>query len=188
MPEGPGKAIVAEKCGLCHQLTRVTETRTDREGWQNIVQAMVRAYSAPLTADQSTLVADYLASSFPGEARPALPPVPADNVKVEIREWEVPWKSTRPRDPSVAADGTIWFVGQQGHYVGHLNPATGEFKKYDLGEGVGPHNQILDKNGNVWFAGNRVGYIGKLDPKTGAIEKFPMPDPTVRDPHTLVMD
>ena len=190
MPEGAGKEIVAAKCGSCHQLTRVTEYRNDREGWQMIVNQMVRAFSATLTSDEAATAADYLATSFPGEAKRAmpLPPLPADNVAVKIQEWEVPWKGTRPRDPSVAADGTVWFVGQMGHYVGHLNPATGEFKKFDLPDQAGPHNQILDKQGNVWFSGNRVGYIGKLDPKTGNIEKFPMPDPAIRDPHTMVFD
>src|SRR5690554_6043608 len=31
---------------------------------------------------------------------------------VAIQEWEVPWKDTRPRDPYVAPDGQVWFVGQ----------------------------------------------------------------------------
>lgn len=190
MPEGKGKEIVAAKCGTCHPLTRVTETRNSREGWQTTVQQMVSAFSTSLTPDEITVVTDYLATNFAGEAKAvaSLPPVAPDNVAVKIKEWTVPWKGTRPRDPSVAADGTIWFVGQQGHYIANLNPATGEFKRYDLEDGAGPHNQILDKQGNVWFAGNRVGYIGKLDPQTGAIEKFPMPDPAARDPHTLVMD
>src|SRR3712207_1925654 len=30
--------------------------------------------------------------------------------------------------------------------------------------------------------------IGKLDPATGQITRYPMPDPAVRDPHTLVFD
>ncbi|MBI3896131.1 MAG: lyase [Acidobacteria bacterium] len=190
MPEGKGKEIVGARCGNCHALTRVTEMRNSREGWQEIVQNMVRAFSAPLTPDEVATVADYLATNFPGEpkATTQLAPLSPDNVKVEIKEWEVPWKGTRPRDPSVAADGTIWFVGQQGHYIANLNPTTGEFKRYDLEDGTGPHTNILDKKGNVWFTGNRVGYIGKLDPQTGAIEKFPMPDPAARDPHSMFLD
>ena len=112
----------------------------------------------------------------------------AEPVEVKITEWEVPWQETRPRDPSVAQDGTIWFVGQRGNYVANLNPATGEFKKFDLEEGTGPHTQILDDKGNVWIAGNRKAYIGRLDPKTGEIKKYPMPNPEARDPHTLALD
>ena len=38
-----------------------------------------------------------------------------------VTEWTVPWPDTRPRDPSVGADGRVWFVGQVGNYVGVLN-------------------------------------------------------------------
>jgi hypothetical protein len=33
---------------------------------------------------------------------------------VAIEEWPVPWPGTRPRDPYVAPDGKVWFVGQTG--------------------------------------------------------------------------
>ena len=190
LPAGPGRELVAEKCAACHNLNRATGTRYNRAGWEEVVQMMVRSFSAPLTQEEAATAVNYLAANFLGDVAPPepLPPVPADNVTVTIKEWDVPWKGTRPRDPSVAADGSIFFVGQQGHYIGHFDPATEQFKRYELEEGAGPHNQIVDKKGYVWFAGNRVGYIGRLDPKTGEIKKYPMPDPAARDPHTLVLD
>lgn len=106
--------------------------------------------------------------------------------QVNIAEWDVPWERTRPRDPFVAPDGLVWFCGQQGGYLASLNPDTGEMKKYDLGEGAGPHNLIVAPDGMVWYAGNRRAHIGRLNPKTGEIIKFDMPDPAARDPHTLV--
>lgn len=101
---------------------------------------------------------------------------------VELEEWDVPWDDTRPRDPYVAPDGRVWFVGQRGDYVGVLAPSNGEFRRYDLDEGTGPHNLIVDDDGIVWYAGNRDAHIGRLDPATGEIEKIETP---VRDPHTL---
>ncbi|HEX9704334.1 MAG TPA: hypothetical protein VGA20_03740 [Gemmatimonadales bacterium] len=111
-----------------------------------------------------------------------------DAAPVDIKEWPVPWQNTRPRDPYVAPDGKVWFVGQTGDYLATLTPATGEFKRFELDKGAGPHNQIVDRDGMVWYAGNRAAHIGKLDPRTGAITKYPMPDTSVRDPHTLVFD
>ena len=105
---------------------------------------------------------------------------------IEIREWTVPWENSRPRDPYVGPEGRVWFVGQRSHYAAYLVPATGEFRKYDLDDGTGPHNLIVDAKGTVWYAGNRAAHIGKLDPATGAITKIPTPG--VRDPHTLVFD
>lgn len=106
-----------------------------------------------------------------------------------INEWQVPWGAeSRPRDPFVDREGKVWFVGQTGHYVGRLDPATGQFRKWDLPPGTGPHNLIVDARGIVWFSGNLVGYIGRLDPATGDIRRYPMPDTSVQDPHTLVFD
>ncbi|HEX7718260.1 MAG TPA: lyase, partial [Woeseiaceae bacterium] len=68
---------------------------------------------------------------------------PADS-PVDIREWLVPWEDSRPRDPYVADDGQVWFVGQRGHYVASLDPVSGDFNRFDLDLGTGPHNLIVD--------------------------------------------
>ncbi|MGP0630682.1 Vgb family protein [Nitrospina sp. 32_T5] len=107
---------------------------------------------------------------------------------VSITEWEVPWDDSRPRDPFVDPKGRVWFCGQKGGYIAYLEPASGTFKKFDLGPGAGPHNLIVDAAGFIWFAGNRNAYIGKLDPDTGGITRFEMPHKEARDPHTLVFD
>ncbi|NIQ03043.1 MAG: lyase [Nitrospinaceae bacterium] len=111
-------------------------------------------------------------------------PVQAEPVPID--EWRVPWDNTRPRDPYVDGQGRVWFCGQAGGYLATLDPESGQFKKYDLGPGAGPHNLIVDEADRIWFAGNRNAYIGRLDPATGKIRKFPMPDPEAGDPHTLV--
>ena len=112
----------------------------------------------------------------------------AGTVTVDIKEWQVPYDNSRPRDPYVAPDGMVWFCGQAGAYIAMLDPSSGEFKKYDMEDHVRPHNLIIDDQGIVWYAGNTLGYIGRLDPATGEIKKYPMPNDAVRDPHTMVFD
>jgi virginiamycin B lyase len=109
-------------------------------------------------------------------------------ITLTITEWEVPWADTRPRDPYVAPDGNVWFVGQTGHYVARFEPRTGEFKRFALDDGAGPHNLIVDPSGTIWYAGNRQAHIGKMNPATGAIQKIAMAEAGLRDPHTLVFD
>lgn len=109
--------------------------------------------------------------------------------KVQIQEWEVPWENSRPRDPYVAPDGDIWFVGQRTHYVAEFDPETEEFRKIDLEDGAGPHTVIVDAEGNPWYAGNRANHIGKINPETGEISKYLMPDDmSARDPHTMTFN
>jgi len=111
-----------------------------------------------------------------------------ENNDPKLTEWQVPWANTRPRDPYVAPDGKVWFVGQAGHYAGVLDPATGDIERVDLPEGAGPHNIVVDAEGVPWYTGNRVGNIGRIDPKTREVQIFPMSDERARDPHTMTFD
>jgi virginiamycin B lyase len=113
---------------------------------------------------------------------------PAQHAEVTFEEWTVPWANTRPRDPFVDAEGRVWFVGQAGNYIAYLDPASGEFRRYEIEDGTHPHNLIVDAAGMVWYAGNRNARIGRLDPRSGATQIHHMPDEAARDPHTLVFD
>jgi virginiamycin B lyase len=115
-------------------------------------------------------------------------PAAAGAEPVDISEWLVPWEKSTPRDPYVDQRGRVWFVGQRGDYVANLTPESGEFSRYDLDRGTGPHNLIVSPDGLVWYAGNRNRHIGQLNPATGRIQQFEMPDRSARDPHTLVFD
>ncbi len=91
---------------------------------------------------------------------------------VDIREWEVPWSESGLRDPFVEPSGRVLFVGQRGHYGASLNPESGEFERYELDPGTGPHNLTVAGDGTdaiVWSADNLMSHIGRLDPRTGAI-------------------
>lgn len=107
------------------------------------------------------------------------------NIPADIQEWSVPWDSTRPRDPYLAPDGLVWFVGQGGDYAARFDPNSEEFERFELPEGTGPHNLIVAADGSVWYAGNRNAHIGHLNPDDGSIQRFPTPEDQAKDPHTL---
>lgn len=97
----------------------------------------------------------------------------------------VPWPDTRPRDPYLAPDGKVWFVGQGGDYAAWFDSKTERFGKLGLASGTGPHNIIVDVDGNSWYAGNRNAHIGRIDANTQEIVQLPTPAPEAKDPHTL---
>lgn len=121
-----------------------------------------------------------------GEIEPIVSPVVEDPIEVEITEWPVPWKDSRPRDPDVAPNGVIWLVGQGGDYAARFDPTTKKFTQKVLPPGTGPHNIIIDRDGTLYIAGNRQAFIGRMNPYTGELFRFTMPNDTARDPHTLV--
>ncbi|MGE0404894.1 MAG: hypothetical protein AB7O65_01245 [Candidatus Korobacteraceae bacterium] len=109
-------------------------------------------------------------------------------LNVRIQEWDVPTTRSRPHDPAVAPDGSLWYTGQVVHKLGRVDIATGQIREWDVTPKSGPHGLVADKDGNIWYTGNANGTIGMLNPKTGEVKNFPMPDPRARDPHTPIFD
>src|SRR5262249_47115112 len=98
-------------------------------------------------------------------------------LKVTIREWDVPTKGAHPHEPAGGVDGALWFTEQMQNKIGRVDATTGEFKEFPLKvKDSGPHGLVADREGNIWFTGNFAHYIGKLDPKTGAVTEYKMPD------------
>jgi len=113
----------------------------------------------------------------------------ATTLSVQIKEFEVPTPRSRPHDPAVAPDGSLWYTGQSANKLGRLDPKTGEFKEFPLKTPAsGPHGLVADKDGNIWFTAISGGYVGKLDPKTGAITEYRPSDGAEIDPHTPAFD
>jgi virginiamycin B lyase len=114
------------------------------------------------------------------------PPVGAQEANAfNLKEWTAEWGG-RSRDPAVAPDGKVWFVGQAGNYIAYFDPKTEQFRRYEIEEGTNPHTLIVDAKGIVWYAGNRNARIGRLDPATGEIKTIMTGE--ARDPHTMVFD
>ncbi len=108
---------------------------------------------------------------------------------VQIKEFEVPTPNSRPHDPAVAPDGSLWYTGQAANKLGRLNPQTGQFSEYPLSTpDSGPHGLTADQEGNIWFTAISGGYVGKLNPKTGEIAEYRPSDGTKIDPHTPAFD
>ena len=63
-------------------------------------------------------------------SRGAAPPAnEVSELKVTIREWDVPTKGAHPHDPAVVTDGALWFTEQMANKLGRLDPATGTDRK-----------------------------------------------------------
>lgn len=108
---------------------------------------------------------------------------------VKINEYDVPTAKSRPHDPALAPDGSLWYTGQGANKLGRLDPKTGAFKEFALKTpNSGPHGLVADKDGNIWFTAISAGYVGKLDPKTGEITEYHPEGGVQIDPHTPVFD
>lgn len=124
-------------------------------------------------------------------ATPAAQAQDAPAGAARIQEWTVPWPDTRPRDPYVAPDGRIWFVGQAGNYLAVFDPKDESFARHDLPEGTRPHTVVVDGQGRPWIAGNGNGTILRFDPGDGGFTTYEVPETEGigrLDPHTFAFD
>jgi virginiamycin B lyase len=182
-PDGPGKDIVLNTCGGCHDINRARAGYTPA-GW-NTLQHMMQNFGTPIAPEDWPAVTTYLIKAFPERPRPPATII-AGPVEATIRMWDVPTLGSRPHDPVATRDGAIWWTGQLVNKLGRVDPKTGTIREYTLKTPhTGPHGLVEDKDGNIWFTGNHAALIGKLDPRTGITTEYKIPDPKVKDPHSL---
>lgn len=67
----PGVEIATAQCLLCHSADYVnTQPRLTRAGWEASVKKMKEKYGAPIPADKTTNLVDYLTQAY-GKPTPA---------------------------------------------------------------------------------------------------------------------
>jgi cytochrome c5 len=69
LPDGPGKALVSERCLLCHGAGLIVQQRKDAAAWGRTVTQM-RTWGTPIQDEDQTAIVAYLAQHYgPGGAR-----------------------------------------------------------------------------------------------------------------------
>lgn len=184
LPDGEGKEVVQVLCTQCHNLNNIVNSDGyTQAGWKSLISSMVR-----LRPEREELVTAYLAKNFPVKPAPEAVVIPGP-ATVNIREWMVPTLGSRPHDPTIAPDGSIWWTGQFSNTLGRLDPRTGAMREYLLkSPNSGPHGLVADRAGNIWYTGQSGQHVGKLDPLSGEVTEYRMPDTSARGPHTPIFD
>jgi sulfite dehydrogenase (cytochrome) subunit B len=68
---GPGVELATGQCLLCHSADYIgTQPRLTRAGWEASVKKMKEKYGAPIPADKTAALVDYLVANY-GKADPA---------------------------------------------------------------------------------------------------------------------
>ena len=107
---------------------------------------------------------------------------------VDIREWLVPWEDAAPTNPVVGPRGRVWFISQDGDFIGNFSPDTEEFFRYDLRSGTEPAGLLVDADRVLWYASSRRRHIGSMNPGTGRTVEYEMPERKARDVRSMAFD
>jgi len=96
------------------------------------------------------VLTQYLAMNFPEKAKPDAVVIPG-SVQIPFKNGRAT-PGSRPHDPLVASDGSLWYTGQFANVLGRLDPHTGQINEYRLKTpNAGPHGLVADKDGNIWY-------------------------------------
>jgi virginiamycin B lyase len=125
------------------------------------------------------------AAAWAGGSGYGVAPGALADVAGQVEEWPVPTPKFA-RDPAPAPDGSIYIAVMYGNRIARFDPATQQFREWELPKDARPHGVLVDREGIVWYTGNGNGSIGRLDPKSGAIRDYRTP--SGGDPHTLVLE
>lgn len=107
----------------------------------------------------------------------------AQTSKFTLSEFDVP-KESHPHDVTVdpSKDGPVWYTAQGTGELGRLDPVTGDFTHFQLGNASGPHaggsaphGIITGPDGRLWITDEFLKGIVRFDPKTEEIKVFPLP-------------
>jgi len=66
LKDGPGRAQVEANCGSCHSIDYIVLNSPflDKAGWDATVTKMIRAFGAPINADDAKVIVEYLATNY----------------------------------------------------------------------------------------------------------------------------
>ena len=66
LKDGPARALVGGRCSACHSLDYIPMNSVflDRQGWENEVKKMVKAFGAPIAPAEVPKIVDYLAENY----------------------------------------------------------------------------------------------------------------------------
>jgi len=63
LPSGPGKELVETRCGICHDLERITAVKRGKREWNDVVAAMFARFGTG-APDEAQAIASYLGANF----------------------------------------------------------------------------------------------------------------------------
>jgi hypothetical protein len=60
-PDGPGADAINANCLVCHSEDHVmNQPSLTKEGWEEVVEKMIKAYKAPISEEDASTIVDYL--------------------------------------------------------------------------------------------------------------------------------
>jgi streptogramin lyase/cytochrome c5 len=163
LPAGDGKALVAEKCTVCHDVQRIMAKRSNADDWTFTVKRMQGMAGGAISDADAAQIVKYVTSVFqaPGGADPnsRLPTylMAGQSLKYRVVTLDLPRRYSEPHDIASDPRGVAWAAERAGALI-RFDPRTYDFTEVKIPPGPAPADrqrlgnpQINDK-GILWTA------------------------------------
>lgn len=141
-------------------------------GWPVRIAASVLLALAACSGDEPS--ARQTSSPTPSRPSPTPSGSPSTPVAPRFQEYRVP-SGSHPHDVAPAADGTVWYTGQNVGELGRLDPRTGKVDRIDLGSGSRPHGVIVGPDAAPWITDGGLNAIVRVDPSSEKVDVYRLP-------------
>jgi streptogramin lyase/mono/diheme cytochrome c family protein len=163
LPAGEGKALVAEKCTVCHDVQRIMAKRSNTDDWAFTVKRMEGMAGGAISDADAAAIVKYVTASFqaPGGTDPnsRLPNYAMGGLsqKYRVVTIDLPRRYSEPHDIASDPKGVAWAAERAGALI-RFDPKTYDFTEVKIPAGPAPADrqrlgnpQINDK-GILWTA------------------------------------
>ena len=209
LPEGEGKALVQEKCNVCHDSARIFATRTDAKNWEHLIWSMrqnMAALNVPdITDAQATQIQAYLVKSFPSvvpynennRLPHTLPEGNARNYRVVTFRLDPDF--AEPHDIAVDPAGIAWAAKRGGQALAggkliRFDPHTLEITEINAPPGSAPParrrlgNPQVGPDGVLWTSDSPNKRWLSFDTKTHKFINYFLPDGHIANSNALALN
>jgi YVTN family beta-propeller protein len=184
LPEGEGRAVIQEKCQLCHDLQRTLAFVRPKDQWLQVVESMI-GRGSPVTPEEIPVIVDYFAEHFGPDSPPVTGPQGVQELIAmkPCKPGEWPRGSSDFRSKWVSPYN-VWVSNQLGASIDIVDPVRKDIVSRITCVSA-PDRIEFSGDGNTAYAPDRVEHnITVIDTRTGAIvAKIPLID----RPNTAVL-
>jgi cytochrome c5 len=138
LPDGDGKALVAEKCTVCHDVQRIMAKRSNAADWGFTIKRMQGMAAGTISDAEAAQIVNYVTASFqaPGGTDPnsRLPTylMPAGlSQKYRVVTIDLPRKYSEPHDIASDPKGIAWAAERAGALI-RFDPKTYDFTEVKI--------------------------------------------------------
>ncbi len=163
LPAGDAKALVSEKCTVCHDVQRIMGKRSPADDWSFTIKRMQGMAAGAITDADVAQITKYVTAAFPSpggvDPNSRLPnyAMSGESMKYRVVTLDLPKRFSEPHDIASDPKGVAWAAERAGSLI-RFDPKSYDFTEVHVPPGPAPAdkqrlgNPQINAQGILWTA------------------------------------